>query len=68
MTRNEALETIFSSPEFRELMESLEEAKKQLSPDGWQEVSQAVINDVAEFVTQRVAELSEEKAGKTFPA
>jgi hypothetical protein len=68
MTRNEALETIFSSPEFRELMESLEEAKMQLSPDGWQEVSQAVINDVAEFVTQRVAELSEEKAGKTFPA
>jgi len=33
MNTDDAVEIIFSSPQYRELMEALEEAKKQLSPD-----------------------------------
>jgi hypothetical protein len=68
MKTKDALEIIFSSPQYRELIEVLEEAKKQLSPDEWQEVSQALMNDVDEFVAQRLAELSEGEAGKMFRA
>ena len=68
MTKDEALEIIFSSPQYRELIEVLEEAKQQLSPDEWQEVSQTLISDVDKYVTQRLAELSEGEAGKTFRA
>jgi hypothetical protein len=49
-------------------MEALEEAKKTLSPDEWQEVSQALMNKVDKFVTQQIAELSELVEGKTFRA
>ena len=68
MTKDEALVIIFSSPQYRELVEALEDAKKTLSPDEWQEVSQALMNDVDRFVTQRVAELSEGETDKTFRA
>jgi hypothetical protein len=69
MTKDEAMEIIFSSPHYRELMEALEEAKKQLSSEEWQEVSRALTNDVNKFVTQRMAELSEGvEAGKSFRA
>ena len=39
MKKDDALEMIFSSLQYRELMDALEEARKQLSPDEWQEVS-----------------------------
>jgi hypothetical protein len=68
MTRDEALESIFTSPQYRELMAALEEAKKLLSPDEWQEVSRALMHDVDNFMAQRLAELSEGQAGKTFRA
>ena len=60
---------IFSSPQFRELMGALEEAKKQLSPEEWQRVSSALISDVEAYVEQRLAELSEgREVRKTFLA
>jgi hypothetical protein len=68
MTKDEAMEIITFSPQYLELMEALEEAKKTLSPDEWQEVSQALMNDVDRFVTQRLAELSEGETDKTFRA
>ena len=68
MTKDDALEIIFTSPQYRELMEALEEAKEQLSPDEWHEVSQALMNDVDKDVEQRLAELSEGEAGKLFRA
>jgi hypothetical protein len=68
MKTNDALEIIFSSPQYRELIEVLEEAKKQLSPDEWQEVSQALMNEIDKFVTQQIAELSELVEGKMFRA
>jgi len=49
-------------------MEALEEAKKTLSPDDWQEVSQALMSEVDKFVTQQIAELSELVKGNTFRA
>ena len=39
MTKDEALEIIFTSPQYRELLEALEEAKKTLSPEEWREIS-----------------------------
>ena len=68
MTKDEALEIIFSSPQYQELVEALEDAKKTLSPDEWQEVSHALMNDVDTFVAQRLGELSKGEAGKTFRA
>jgi hypothetical protein len=68
MTKDEAMEIITFSPQYLELMEALEEAKKTLSPDEWQEVSQALMNEVDKFVTQQIAELSELVEGKTFRA
>jgi hypothetical protein len=68
MTKDEALEIILSSPQYQELMAALEEAKQQLSPDEWQEVSRALMIDVDRFITQCLAELSEGEAGKTFRA
>ena len=38
MNMNDAMEIIFSSPQYQELMEALEEAKKQLDPEEWWEV------------------------------
>ncbi len=43
MTKDEAMEIIFTSPQYQELMGALEEAKKQLSHEEWQEVSQALL-------------------------
>ena len=68
MTKDDALEIIFTSPQYRELMEALEEAKEQFSPNEWHEVSQALMNDVDEFVAQRLAELPEKETCKTFRA
>jgi hypothetical protein len=68
MTKDEAMEIITFSPQYLELMEALEEAKKTLSPDEWQEVSQALMNEVDKFVTQQIAELSELVEGNTFRA
>ena len=69
MTKDEALEIITSSPQYRELMEALEDAKKQLSPDECREVSPALMNDVNTFVAQRLEELSEgTEVRKTFRA
>jgi hypothetical protein len=68
MTKDEALEIVTSSPQYRGLIEALEEAKEQFSPDEWQEVSQALMNNVDYFVAQRLAELSEVEAGNTFRA
>jgi hypothetical protein len=69
MNMNHAMEIIFWGPQYRELMEALEEAKQQLSPEEWQRVSSALINDVEAYVEQRLAELSEgREAGKTFRA
>jgi len=62
------MEIITFSPQYLELMEALEEAKKTLSPDEWQEVSQALMNEVDKFVTQQIAELSELVEGNTFRA
>ena len=59
MAKDEAMEIITFSPQYLELMKALEEAKKQLSPDDWQEVSQTLMNEVDKFVTQQLAELSE---------
>jgi hypothetical protein len=66
MTKDEAMEIIFSSPQYRGLIEALEEAKEQFSPDEWQEVSQALMNEVDKFVAQQIAELSELVEGNTF--
>ena len=49
-------------------MDALEEVKRQLTPDEWQEVSRELMNDVDKFVAQRMAELSEGEAGKGFRA
>ena len=68
MTKDEAMEIITFSPQYLELMKALEDAKKHLSPDEWQEVSQALMNEVDKFVTQQMAELSESVEGKTFRA
>jgi hypothetical protein len=68
MTKDEAMEIITFSPQYLELMEALEEAKKTLSPDDWQEVSQALMSEVDKFVTQQIAELSELVEGNTFRA
>ena len=68
MTKDEALEIIFSSPQYRELMEALEDAKEEFSPDEWQEVSQTLMNNVDKYVGQRLAELSEGEAGIKFRA
>ena len=68
MKTKDALEIIFSSPQYRELIEVLEEANQQLSPDEWQEVSQALMNEVDKFVTQQIAGLSELVEGNTFRA
>ena len=68
MTKDEALEIIFFSLQFRGLMESLEEPKKQLSPDEWKEVFRVLMDDVDKFVAKRMAELPEGNAGKTFRA
>jgi hypothetical protein len=68
MTKDEAMEIITFSPQYLELMSALEEAKKQLSPDEWQEVSQTLMNEVDKFVKQQVAELSELVEGNTFRA
>jgi len=68
MTKDEAMEIITFSPQYLELMEALEEAKKTLSPDDWQEVSQALMSEVDKFVTQQIAELSELVKGNTFRA
>ena len=68
MKTKDALEIIFSSPQYRELIEVLEEANQQLSPDEWQEVSHALMNEVDKFVTQQIAELSELVEGNTFRA
>jgi len=68
MTKDEAMEIITFSPQYLELMSALEEAKKQLSTDEWQEVSQALMNEVDKFVTQQIAELSELVEGNTFRA
>ena len=68
MTNDQALEIISSSLQYRELIEGLEEAEKQFSPDEWREVSQALMNDVDAFVAQRLEELSEGQAGNTFRA
>jgi hypothetical protein len=46
MTKDEVFEIIFTSPQYRELMEALEEAKQQPSPDEWQKVSRTLMNDV----------------------
>jgi len=62
------MEIITFSPQYLELMSALEEAKKQLSTDEWQEVSQALMNEVDKFVTQQIAELSELVEGNTFRA
>jgi len=62
------MEIITFSPQYLELMEALEEAKKTLSPDDWQEVSQALMSEVDKFVTQQIAELSELVEGNTFRA
>jgi hypothetical protein len=68
MTKDEAMEIITFSPQYLELMSALEEAKKQLSPDEWQEVSQALMNEVDKFVTQQIAELTALVEGNTFRA
>ena len=68
MTKDDALEIIFSNPQYRELVDALEDAKKTLSPDERQEVSQALMNDVDKFVAQRLGELSEAEAVKAFRA
>ena len=68
MKKDDALEMIFSSLQYRELMDALEEARKQLSPDEWQEVSRMRMHKVDSYVAQRLAELSEGEAGKTFRA
>ena len=68
MKTDDALEMIFSSPQYRELMDALEDAKKQLSPDEWQEISRMLMHKVDSYVAQRLAELSEGEAGKTFRA
>jgi hypothetical protein len=68
MTYVEAMEIIFTSPQYRELMDALEDAKKHLSPEEWQEVFDMLMNDVDTFVARRLAELSEGEAGKTFRA
>ena len=68
MTKYGALEIIFSSTQYRELMEALEEAKNTLSPDEWREVSHTMMIVVDTFVTQRLAELSEGESGKPFRA
>ena len=68
MTKDEAMEIITFSPQYLELMEALEEAKKTLSPDDWQEVSQALMSEVDKIVTQQIAELSELVEGNTFRA
>jgi hypothetical protein len=49
-------------------MKALELAKKTLTPDEWQDVTQLLMHDVDKYVTQRLAELSEGEAGKTFRA
>ena len=66
MSSDEALEIIITSPQYRELIEAIEEAKKSLSPDAWQEISSTLINEVEKFVAWGLVELSEEGAGKTF--
>ena len=38
MTKDKAIDIIFSSPQYLELMKALEEAKKTISPDEWREV------------------------------
>ena len=68
MTKDEAIDIIFSSPQYLELMKALEDAKQQLSPDEWQKVSRTLMNDVETFVARRLAELSEVEAGKSFRA
>ena len=74
MTKDKAIDIIFSSPQYLELMKALElmktleDAKKQLSPDEWQKVSRTPMNDVETFVARRLAELSEVEAGKSFRA
>ena len=68
MTNDQALEIISSSLQYRELIEALEEAEKQFSPDEWREVSQALMNDVDAFVAQRLEELSKGEEGNTFRA
>jgi hypothetical protein len=68
MTKDKAIDIIFSSPQYLELMKALEDAKQQLSPDEWQEVSRTLMNDVETFVARRLAELSEVEAGKSFRA
>ena len=68
MTKDEAIDIIFSSPQYLELMKALKDAKEQLSPDEWQEVSRTPMNDVETFVARRLAELSEVEAGKSFRA
>ena len=68
MTKDKAIDIIFSSPQYLELMKALEYAKEQLSPDKWQEVSRTPMNDVETFVARRLAELSEVEAGKSFRA
>ena len=62
------MEIITFSPQYLELMKALEDAKEKLSPDEWQEVSQALMNEIDKFVTQQIAELSELVEGKTFRA
>jgi len=68
MTKDEAMEIIAYSPQYLELMKALEDAKKHLSPEEWQEVSPTFINDVDKFVAQHLAELSDREAGKMFRA
>jgi hypothetical protein len=38
MTKDEAMQIIFTSQQYREYMDALEDAKKHLSPEEWQEV------------------------------
>ena len=68
MTKDEAMEIITFNPQYLELMKALKDAKEQLSPDEWQEVSRTPMNDVETFVARRLAELSEVEAGKSFRA
>ena len=68
MTKDEAMEIITFSPQYLELMEAQEVAKKTLSTDDWKEVSQMLMNEVDKFMTQQLAELSELVEGKTFRA
>ena len=68
MTKDEAMEIITFSPQYLELMKALEDAKNHLSPDEWQEVSQALMNNVDKYVAQRLSELSEWGTGETFRA